>query len=149
MQANSASTIYIYITSDQSDNYFHGNTPSSFRIKLPRRLFLAHDSSVWYVALLDISFPNLKEGYKPTYITIHSNICQTSIVNGSQAAVLQRVYKGQLSEGMHVTFDSPRYIPVSVDSADTIEIYLTDYTGTTPSFQEGQSSCTLHITKFE
>ena len=138
--------MYIYISSDQSGSNFQGNSPGSFRVKLPRQLQLTPQGS-WNVAILDINLPKPPADYKPAYLTINSSMCQPSFVNGTQAPVLHKIYYSQFKNGKPLTFDNPRYVPVITDSLDIIEIYLTDSNGALPTFEKGHSACTLHLVK--
>ena len=140
--------MYIYLSSNQSDNFFIGNTASGFRVKLPKTLYL-HGKSQWYLAILDIDLPPFSNTYKTNYITINSSICEPSTVNTSLFPILNRVYFNQLSKDNFVVFDTPRYVRLSVDVLDTIDIYLKDSTSNAPSFDEGQVSCTLHLVEEE
>ena len=136
--------MYIYLSSKQSDNFFIGNTSSGFRVKLPKALYL-HEKSRWYLAILDIDLPMFNSTYTTDYITINSSISEPSTVNTALCPILNRVYFKQLSNGNPVIFDTPRYVKVTVDMLDTIDIYLRDSSNNPPSFREGQVSCTLHL----
>jgi hypothetical protein len=136
--------MYLYVSSDQSDSFYHGNSPTAFRIKLPRRIDL-NPSKKWTIAILDIELPQLLDSYKPRYITVNTNVCQPSFSNSSQAPILQRLYYNQLKKKGACIFDHLRYIPVTADSLDSLSIYLTDDQGGEPSFKSGHSYCTLHI----
>lgn len=138
--------MYIYISSEQSDNYFQDNTSVAFRIKLPRRLRLSPRGQ-WSIAVLDIDLPRLSDDYKSNYLFIHCNSCEPSVYNSSLSPILNRLYFYQFSKGKPVTFDTPRYVPLTIDSMDTIDIYLTDSDGNSPSFKPGHVACTLHITQ--
>ena len=141
--------MFVYVSSDvDSGNYFHGNTPTSFRVKLPGRInFLPQGK--WEVALLDIDLPRPLDKYNSIYVCINSSICKPSPFNSSLTPILNRVYFNQISRGAPVYFDNPRYIPLSVDSLDIIDIYLTDSSGANPSFKQGKVNGTLHFRLIE
>ena len=140
--------MYVYASSDQSDAFFHGNSPTAFRVKLPRRLHMS-PARQWSLAILDIDLPELTDGYKPSFITVNTNICETSFINCSQAPILQRLYYNQLVTNKPHIFDHLRYIPITADTLESLSIYLVDSSGARPSFKDGHSSCTLHIEKSE
>ena len=137
--------MFVYISSDvDKENYFPGNTPTSFRVKLPGRVTFRPQGQ-WEVALLDIDLPRPIDKYNAIYITINSSICKPSPVNAILAPVLNRVYFNQINRGAPVHFDNPRYIPLCVEGLDIIDIYLTDNTGIYPSFKQGKVNGTLHF----
>ena len=136
--------MYIYLSSNQSDNFFIGNSPAGFRVKLPKVLYLS-EKSHWHLAILDIDLPQFNQSYTTDYITINSSLCEPSVLNGSLCPILNRVYVKQLIKNSSVFFDAPRYVRLSVDVIDTVDIYLRDSTGNIPSFKEGTVSCTLHL----
>ena len=136
--------MYLYISSEQSDNYFTDNTSTRFRVRLPKRLNLDPRGG-WHMAVLDLDLPRLQEGYKTAYLTINSRVCEPSFVNTALTPTLNRVYFNDVHRGCPVTFDSPRYVKVTTDVLDVLDIYLTDSKGATPSFKTGTVSCTLHL----
>ena len=138
--------MYIYVSSHQSNEYFTDNTAVAFRVRLPKRLNL-QQSWEWSLAILDISLPKFTDEYKTDYITINSRTCEPSIVNTALQPILNRIFTKELQEGSPVTFDTPRYVRLTQDILDTVDIYLTDSQGRAPSFTPGHVSCTLHLTE--
>lgn len=136
--------MYLYISSEQSDDYFTDNTSTRFRVRLPKKLNLTPRGQ-WSIALLDVDMPKCLENYKTTYITINTNICEPSLVNTVLRSTLNRVYFNDVSKGRPVYFDNPRYVKITTDFLDVIDIYLTDSEGNIPSFKQGPVSCTLHL----
>ena len=103
----------------------------------------------WSLAIMDIDLPELTDGYKPSFITVNTNICETSFINCPQAPILQRLYYNQLVTNKPHIFDHLRYIPITADTLESLSIYLVDSSGARPSFKDGHSSCTLHMEKSE
>lgn len=136
--------MYIYTSSSENPDYFTGNTATDFRVKLPKTLHKRHNTQ-WSLALLDIHIPDFSTNYTTDYITVGTPVCEESIDNASLRPVLNRVYASQLETERFLTFDSPRYIRLTVDTLDTIDINLTDSTGGKPSFAQGRVTCTLHL----
>ena len=136
--------MYLYVSSGQSDQFFLVNTTSAFRVILPKRLNLTPRGR-WRVAILDIDLPRFQDNYKTAYITINSSVCEPSFVNTALRPTLNRVYFNDLLRGRPVTFDSPRYVKLTGDGLDVIDIYLTDSNGESPSFTRGTVACTLHL----
>ena len=138
--------MYLYITSEQSSRYFTDNTNTRFRVRLPKKLDLTPKGQ-WCIALLDIDMPRFEEDYKTSYLTVNSNICEPSYVNTSLIPTLNRIYSVEMSRGRPVYFDNPRYVKITSDFLDVIDIYLTDSKGDSPSFKDGDVICTLHLEK--
>lgn len=139
--------MYLYLSSTQSTQFFVNNSPAAFRVKLPKRLKLC-SSQRWSIALLDICLPKLKSGYKPLYLTVNSSVVESSVVSMDLMPTLNRIYFQQLKKYRPLLiFEHPRYIPVTTDTMETLDIYLTDSEGNKPSFDEGELLCTLHLTE--
>ena len=137
--------MFIYLSSDANTDYFNDNSPSSFRIKLPRNVQLK-PLGKWTVALLDIHIPPFAQNYKPHHLSILSSICKPTAVNSTLKPVLQRLYAEDITD-WPVTIKVPRYVTINSDSLDNIDIYLLDNLGNSPSFADGKLTCTLHIKK--
>jgi len=138
--------MYIYLSSNQSDGYFTANDTATFRVKLPKTIHLS-DNSEWCIAILDIDLPRFSDGYKTDYITINSPICEPSIVCNTLSPILDRVYFWYVSKGKPISFVTPRYVPLTVNVLDIIDVYLRDSAGNAPSFKTGHLTCTLHLTE--
>lgn len=136
--------MYIYISSTESPDYFTGNTAASFRVKLPKTLHKPHDTQ-WFMAILDINIPDFTDNYSTDYITVSTPVCEESIDNAALRPVLNRIYNTQLDTEHFLTFDTPRYIRLTVEALDTVDIHLTDSLGGKPSFAQGKVTCTLHL----
>lgn len=134
--------MFIHISSYQTREFFTSNRPSDFRVKLPYIINL-DPSQKYEVALLDISTPPLINGYKTKYVTVNTNICDTSIIKLSLRPILRKIYPACL--GTPHEFAAPQYVPMTSHSFDMIDIYLLDDNDGEPSFAEEVLYATLHI----
>jgi len=143
---NTSKELYIYVTSDSSNDLYPGNDPSHFRVNLPQTVKTENPHS-WFLGLVDIDLPKLKENYKPDFLVISCSICAPSYVGNSLQPVLQRLYFGEIKSGRSLRFETARYVTVNSESVDLLEFRITDDQGEKPSFKAGKSSCTLHLRK--
>jgi hypothetical protein len=136
--------MYVYISGEQSANFFQDNTHASFRVKLPKILKPSYGCKL-QVALLDIELPKLADSYTTNFITINTDICEPQIVGLSLQPVLNRIYYPDLITSKPIIFDDQRYIDVTTENISSIHIYLLDRHGNYPSFKPGPLTCTLHF----
>lgn len=134
--------MYIHISSDQSTSYFSNNSPSGFRVKMPYTINLDHGIQ-YEIAILQITTPPLKNQYNPKYITINTNMCESSIINNTLRPILRLMHVDSLGET--IEFSAPQYHNVTSHSIDLIDLYLSDDSNSEPSFEQGTLYVTLHI----
>lgn len=134
----------MFIYGSSKKNLYKENEPGSFRINLGTILELEGE---WEMALLDIDLPLLEKGYRPLYLTLFSNICSSSILEASQKPVFYRIYRSDFKPRKVLKITTPRYVPLNVNSLQTVNMYMLDEKGQKPSFQSGQVNCTLHLRK--
>ena len=134
----------IYIYGSSAKDLYEENEPDTFRINLGTTLDL---EGKWEMALMDIDLPRLTTNYKPQYITLYSSVCTSSIIGAAQRPILYRFFKSDLRYTKALNITTPRYVPLNTDSLPVIDIYLLDDKGEKPSFQKGQTTCTLHLRK--
>lgn len=134
----------MYIFAESGKGLHKENDPADFRIDLGTTLQL---DGKWEIALLDIDLPTMTKKYQPMYITLFSNICSESIDDGVQRPILYRLFKSSFRSGKAWSIENPRYIPLSASSVRTIRVYLLDHRREKPSFQQGRTTCTLHLKK--
>lgn len=136
--------LYLYLSSDSS-RIFPNNTPDRFMVRLPEVLHL--QSGKWCVALLDIDFPKFEEDYKPAYLTVETNICDSAVQGEIYKPVLHRFYFNEIRRSQPITVGIPRYIPVTALSIAQLEINIIDSSSGRASFRGGITQCTLHLSK--
>lgn len=134
--------MYFHISSDQSSSYFSNNCSSAFRVKMPYTINFESENQ-YEIAVLQINTPPLKSNYKPKYITINTNICESSIIDNTLRPVLRLMHVDSFGEPTE--FSAPQYLNVTSQSLDLIDLYLTDDTNNEPSFEDGVVFATLHI----
>ena len=121
---------YLHLSSEDSKTYFPGNDTGTFTVKLPERS--------WEVALCATDLPKVKK--KPQRILVCSDICVESIY-GEQRLPLLRVITGRLS----TSFQPLQYIPVRIQEAERVTVYVKSGSDEILSFPKGSTSCTLHF----
>ena len=134
--------MYIYLTSSGSKTFFSDNEPSSFRIKLSRPLIF---SGLWEIALTQLTIPTFKTGYSPQYIDIYTSSSSESLLNDTEAQILNRVFLSEIATQQCLRFTRPHYIHLNTGQLNLLDIHLLDDTGTKPSFASGDLYCTLHL----
>ena len=81
---------YMYITSNESDNYFLDNKPYKFKVRLKTPLTF---HGLWKIGLIEFQAEvdtNRKQSSFPDWLYLISNICKESIVDGEEQPVLRR-----------------------------------------------------------
>ena len=147
MSAKKQSSFYVYLNSASCKKYFSSNTSTSFRILLSKPIYL---QGYWEVGLIDADFPNLQPNYDPDFITINSHICEESISDDSLLPILCRIYKAELKRSQRpLRILQPVYIPINTENLSSIDMYLKDDSGNSPSFGKGSLICTLHFRQCE
>lgn len=134
--------MYLYVSSDTAESYFPDNEAADFRARLARPLNLY---GKWEVALTEIAVPKLQGDYKPEYIGVNCSVAAESFVDGSQAAILNRVYLQEIRPIQVIRFHTPHYVPVNTNLVYVIHFNLYDNKGEKPSFQSGSLHCALHF----
>ena len=104
-------------------------------MKLPEILQL---QGSWEVALCAIDLPKVKK--KQQRILVCSDICVESIYREKRLPLL-RVITGRLS----TSFQPLQYIPVRIQEAERVTVYIKSGSDEILSFPKGSTSCTLHF----
>lgn len=136
--------MYLYISSDQGQEYFPENNSSSFKVKLPKTLYFPKNQS-WFISLMDIQVPKLKDPTVP-YVLITSSVCDTSIVEQGFKPVLHKIYPSQISKGKPIIPSSEHSVPLTVDHLSVLDVNIISPTGDIVAFRPGHSYMTLRIT---
>jgi len=103
---------YVMLNSRHSSNTYFRNRPSSFKVKLNKKLRLEGGG-------LKVALCQYKSNIPPGFF-VCSNICTSTIVGESQYNVLRHVSHSGENDYR------PLYIPVSLGVVDYIHIYLID-----------------------
>ena len=134
---NTSKELYLYITTQTSEDIYPNNEATYFRAKLPQILKL---EGTWHIALLDIDLPKLKDDYKPDFLVVSCSTCEPNYYYGPYYN-----YFGEVKSGRALRFDSPRYVRVNSRYANTIKFRIRDNRDEIPSVKQGQVICILHL----
>ena len=138
---------YVHLHSDASNVYFESNKPYEFTCVLPEELRL---QGRWYVSLVELEYSSnrISEPEVPLHLAIYSDICQDSIVSGSQASVL-RYLPYRKKQGR--VFENPGsycYLLVNKQLVERISISIkTPGIAADRLFNTRPSRVTLHFSK--
>jgi hypothetical protein len=111
---------YIYVKSDESDEYFLDNKPYKFKVHLKTPLFLY---GKWKVALVQFHATESEITKADHGLYVYSDLCKESILYGEERPLLRRLEKS--SEGRwDYMIDTPFYVPVTKQELRDIEIYI-------------------------
>ena len=135
-------TMYFYLSSNSSQEYFPDNKPYSFRTRLD---YPVSFNGEWEVALTSINIPRLKNDYDAEYFIVKSSLCKESFFHSSQTQILDRLFPAEMKPSWTVRFPNPQYVPINTQTTYIIDLHIYDNTGAHPSFRQGEVYCTLHI----
>lgn len=138
--------MFLHISSDQCQDLFPENSSSSFKVKLPRTLYFPKNEC-WFISLVDIKVPRLKDSPSPPYVLVSTPLCDPSIVGQQLIPVLYRFYESQISRGKCAVPANERQLAVTTDQLSVIEVHITNPSGQNVSFRPGKSYLTLRLTR--
>ena len=113
---------YIYIKSNESDEYFEDNKTYRIKVQLSLPLYLPGS---WKVALVDFhaSEKTRNKSKADDGIYIYSDLCKESIVYGEERPLLRRLEKNAKGKWDFI-FDNPFYVPVKKKEVRVFQIYI-------------------------
>lgn len=138
---------YVYIKSDESNNYFLDNKVFRFKVHLKTPLSF---HGFWKVGLVELHANVKKTIAKPKDIQaiyLFTNICKESIVNGEEQPLLRRLEKNS-KNGWSYIFDTVLYLPVKRKELLEFEVHIKCEDGTVPSFLDSPLHMTLHFKQY-
>lgn len=113
---------YIYVKSDESNEYFADNRTCKFKVQLKLPLYLP---GKWKVAL--VHFHATEKGNSVSKaddgLYVYSDLCRESIVYGEERPLLQRLEKSGKGRWDY-SLDNPFYVPVKKQELREFEIYI-------------------------
>ena len=141
---------YLYLSSDDSLNYFPANSPSNFTVKMLSPLIFRCNQFIGLLAFQYCDLFTNKQGYAESAnrnIYICSDICQQSFVKDRMLPVLTRLYIDSNNDSAvkEVTITNPIYIPIVQYFSQDLHIYITDDYGEIISLSNGPTKLTLHV----
>lgn len=133
---------YVYIQSDDSDEYFKDNKPFNFKIHLKYPLLMP---GMWKVGMTAF-FTNIDGKTKQSRETlcVYCNFCEESIVKGQLQKLLRHVPITKQGKWEHM-FQNVYYIPVSRKEIFEMEFYIRTTDGSFASFLNKPVSIEIHF----
>ena len=120
-----------YISSEQSKDLFPQNTPSNFRVKLPKYIEIANDSCAIHSCILPT---------RPSQpVFLKCDIVQPSLLFHEYHPVLCQL------NSKTTVFHHPHYIPMKPGSYNIIHLQLVNRAGTVSEIKDGFTIAELHI----
>lgn len=132
--------LYLFLSSEDSLQFFPFNTNTNFTSRLPQRLTLP---GLWHVSLIQLQLPTLAntEANDIRSIDILCDLVDHSTADGQKKPILRRVPKGIENH----EFVNPLYLPINQHDIDRVHIRIRGNNNTTLSFESQPTSCTLHL----
>ena len=113
---------YIYVKSDESDEYFADNETYKFKVHLQLLLYFY---GKWKVAL--VQFHAAEKGKSSSKdnegLYVYTDLGKESIVYGEERSLLRRMHRNVKGKWDY-TFDTPFYVPVKKQEVQEFEIYI-------------------------
>ena len=132
--------IVLFLSSEDSLEYFPYNNAFEFTVRLPDPL---HLEGVWYCTLRDFQC----HVATPTDLYIFSNIIQDSYVRNKKLPILQHV--PATSSHVIQNYDSSIRHKLILTDINAINIYIMTKSLSMPSYGRGPSTCTLQFIQDE
>ena len=131
-------SMYMFLSSLDSPDYYPDNAAHHFRVKLSKPISLDEH---WYVALCEIRAKwDTVEKKNDRSTIIFCDLCENSVVNAFPKPVLRR-----LSRKVSQEFSNRQYIRVTQRYIETIRVYIEDNRTSAPSFSSELLEITLHF----
>ena len=131
---------YLFLSSEDSNMIYPGNTGSEFIVQLPETLIL---EGLWYCSLKEFVIPNKQR--KGQELNICSDFCEDSFVSGKRVGVLRRIYTtvgGVIAE----TFNQPYYIKVNSSHLNRLSFHIKNENLEAVDIK-GRTLLTIHLRK--
>lgn len=122
---------YVYISSDNSKDFYPKNNAYDFTVKLNDPLEL---QGKWKVALSAFYF-----GDEPLELYVYCTLCESNNVLDRYLPILRRIYQSS-SE-----FQNLQFVSVNRNFVDTIKFYIRDLNHEIPSKTISRVSCALNF----
>lgn len=140
---------YVYVKSDESNNYFSDNQPFKFRIHLKTQLQF---KGFWKVGLAEFhaniqNNTGLSLSHRSTALYLFTNICKESIVNGEQLPLLRLLQKNT-DNGWSYSFNNIFYLPVKRKEVLEFEVFIKCEDGSFASFLDSPLYMTFHFKQY-
>ena len=136
---------YLFLSSEDSLDYFPENRAGRFSIKLPGTLKL---EGRWKCALTELVYVPQFIGEKPQEIYVCCDLVQESYGSDSMLPMLRKVsVPTAIGSKTALTFPQNYYFSVSRTEIQYINVFAKDQKLNDPSFVQEPLSCTLHLVR--
>lgn len=141
---------YVYVKSDESNNYFPENEVYRFKVHLKVPLSF---SGFWKVGLMELQVKKTSKSRprgkskSDNAIYIFTNFCKDSILKGVETPILRRL-EMNTRDGWSYSFDTPIYVPMKRTELLEFEVYIKAEDGSFASFLESPLYLTLHFKQY-
>jgi hypothetical protein len=138
---------FVYVKSDQSDDYFLENRVWKFKVHLDVPMVF---DGFWKLALFEFNArldKKVKKLSTGDFLFVYTNLCKENIVHGSEQPILRRMKKN-VRDGWDFTFDTPIYVPLKRKEVQEFEVYIKSDDGTLASFLDSPVNLTLHFKRY-
>ena len=133
---------YVYIRSDDSDEYFKDNEPFKFKIHLKYPIVL---KGTWKVGLTAFyTSVNSKVKANDSFLYLYCSFCKENVVRGQLQKLLRCLSMTKQNKWEHA-FQNVYYVPVSVDEIFEMEFHIGDRDGNLASFLHKPVTIELHF----
>ena len=135
---------YITVQSTDSINLYPHNRPWSFRVQLNEPLYF---EKRWMMALTDITIQNWDVNKRSDCrdVYVYSSICYPSHVGEIKEPLLRRICLMGTKKERHFNFPQNYYIPLKVQTLQTLDLYIKESNGDPASFISEPVTATLHL----
>lgn len=116
---------FVYIRSDECDDYFKDNMPCKFKIHLKSPLIL---KGFWTVGLVEFFCTSSSSTKLNNVLHLFCNFCNESILNGELQPLLRRMPPSKKNQWIY-SFDSPFYRSVMKKEIYEMEFHIETETG--------------------
>ena len=137
--------MYLFLSSDDSLKIHENNKAIDFIVTLPSPLYLDREAR-WECGLCDLSITTKDSASvkRADRLHVYCNLIETSYEQGSTQPILKTAQLKAVKNNV-AFYNPPYYMRVAQERIDSIHIYLRLDKGQIPSFDDGITSCTLHL----
>lgn len=136
---------YLYVSSDDSVQYFPDNLVYKFKVHLHLPLTLR---GLWKCGLVEfhaeVQTPAKSSQKRDQAVYVFSDLCQGSILGGSEQTLLRRL-ESNTKTGWHYVFENAFYLPIKRKDLVEFEVVIKAEDGSFPSFLKSPLYMTLHL----
>lgn len=135
---------FVYIRSDECDDYFKGNNPYKFKIHLKSPLVL---KGFWTVSLVEFYAAASSRVKNDTVLYVFCNFCKESILDGELKPILRCIPSSKKNQWFY-SFSLPFHVPVSKQEIYEMEFYILTQSGQYASFLNQPLMITLRFRSY-